>query len=229
MEHLHIALALFEECGDDLLLAATLADSAGMHGEGDRELDAWALANVRRACEILTNMDAPNRYGHALHYLGILLRRESEPGEAAGFLALGATRLEDVGDANCWAGATRYLTQCEAVLGDPDSAARRLVAVIDRLPVLPMRDVHEARTMDTAVEIFLASGDHERAVLALGTSLAAELPAEYGRVRDPELEALRQRVVHAICESETDRLTERGAAMATGDAVHQIRRWLLES
>ncbi len=229
-EHMNAALDGFEECGDRLLLAVTLTETAGVYGEGDRELDEWAMANVRRACAILTDIGSPYWYGHALFYMGVLLRYEGEYAEAVENLAMGASRLDDVGDPNCWAGASRTLASCEIHMGQIDSAAQRLGAVIDRMPVLPMQDIVKPRTLDVAVEWLLATGDAERAAITLGSALAPELPAEYNKRRAPELEELRHRVVVALgAPDEAERLIGEGRALGLDEALEQARRWLLES
>ena len=225
-EHLLTALEVFEECGDQMLLAATLADSAGMYGEGDRELDEWALANVRRACDIFAGLDSPNWYGHALYYRGILLHREGDYQEAVASLEMGARRLEDVGDVNCWAGAERALAKCEAALGDPDPARERLAAVIDRMPVLPMQEIAKPRTLDAVAELFLAEGRYDEAGITLGAALAAELPPEYQRQRNPELQDLRNKLVEVLGEAEAERLTGEGRSLALDAAIGQVRDWL---
>jgi predicted ATPase/class 3 adenylate cyclase/tetratricopeptide (TPR) repeat protein len=225
-EHLHTALEVFEEQGDQLLLAATLADSSGLYMKGDREQDEWVLSNVRRACEILSGMDSPNWYGHALYYLGILLRYEGEYVEAADLLAMGAVRLEDVGDVNCWGGASRWLARCEAALGQTDAARRRLVAVLDRMPVLPMQEMVKPRLLDAAAEVFLADGDHREAAVTLGAALAANLPDEYSTLRDPDLEVVRNRAVEALGENEVERLIAEGTSLGLDEALAFVREWL---
>ncbi len=229
-EHINAALDGFEECGDRLLLAVTLTETAGVYGEGDRELDEWALANVRRACAILTDIGSPYWYGHALFYMGVLLRYEGECAEAVENLAMGASRLDDVGDPNCWAGASRTLASCEIRMGQIDSAAQRLIAVIDRMPLLPMQDIVKPRTLDVVVEWLLANGNAERAAITLGSALAPELPAEYNKRRGPELEELRDRVVAALgATDEADRLIGDGRSLGLDEALDQARNWLLES
>jgi predicted ATPase/class 3 adenylate cyclase/tetratricopeptide (TPR) repeat protein len=225
-EHLLTALEVFEESGDQMLLAATLADSAGMYGEGDRELDEWALANVIRACEIFSGLDSPNWYGHALYYRGILLRYERDYREAIESLEMGARRLEDVGDVNCWAGALRALARCEAALGDTDPAQEKLAAVIDRMPVLPMQEITKPRTLDAAAELFLAERRYDEAGITLGAALAAELPAEYGRQRDPELQEVRDQLVEVLGESEVEDLTSAGESLGLDEALARTRTWL---
>jgi predicted ATPase len=227
-EHMLAALAGFEECGDRLLLAATLADSAGAYGEGDRDLDEWALGNVRRACAILADMGSPNWYGHALYYMGILLRYEGECAEAMENLAMGATRLDDVGDANCWAGASRTLASCEVRTGSTDSAADRLLAVIDRMPLLPMQEVAKPRTLDVAAELLFAVGSSARAAITLGSALAPEIPAEYNKRRLPELQALRDRLGEVLGVEEMERLVAEGDAFDLDDAIRTVRGWLQE-
>lgn len=222
-EHLHTAIAVFEEYGDQALLAATLADSAGLYGEGDREEDEWVLANVRRACAIFSEIDSPNWYGHSLYYLGILLRHEGEFAEAIEHLNMGAHRLEEVGDVNCWAGANRALARCETPLGYMDSARARLVAVIDRMPVLPMQDMAKPRTLDAAAELFLAAESFDRAGITLGAALAAELPAEYSKVRDPDLQAVRDTLHRAVGEAEVERLIAKGRAMSIDESLALAR------
>ncbi len=226
VEHLHTALEVFEEYGDRLLLAATLADSSGLYMEGDREQDLWALANVRRACAILAEMNSPNWYGHALYYLGVLLRYEGEYREAIDHLTMGAQRLEDVGDVNCWGGASRALARCEAALGQTEPARARLSAVIERMPVLPMQDIVKPRTLDTAAEVFSAMGTYDRAGIILGAALAAELPAEYSKVRDPELQIERSKVIEAIGETEAERRIAEGRAMNVDEALAVAHGWL---
>lgn len=226
-EHLHTALEVFEAYGDRLLLAATLADSSGLYLEGDREQDLWAIANVRRACEILSEMNSPNWYGHALYYLGVLLRYEGEYPEAIEKLTMGAQRLEDVGDVNCWGGASRALARCEAALGETAPARVRLSAVIDRMPVLPMQDIVKPRTLDTAAEVLLAMGTYDRAGVVVGAALAAELPAEYARVRDPDLQEARTRVIEAIGATEAERLIAEGKSMDIDAALGAIHEWLV--
>jgi predicted ATPase len=222
-EHLDTALEVFEQSGDRLLLAATLADSSGMYLEGDRELDLWALANVRRACDILSEMDAPNWYGHALMSLGAILRYEEETQEAKECLAQASTLLDDVGDANCWANSGRGLAKCEAVLGEVESAGRRVAAVIDRIPVLPMQEIHKPRTVDAAVVALLAGGNHELAGAALGTAMAADLPAEYQRIRVPELQEYREELEAAVGAEEAERLIDEGAAIGVDDMLERLR------
>lgn len=78
-------------------MALTLADSAGMHGEGDREFGEWALVNVRLVCDIFSGLDSPNWYGHAMYCKGILLHREGDHREAIGSLGEGRTSLGGCG------------------------------------------------------------------------------------------------------------------------------------
>ena len=225
-EHFRTALEVFDEYGDQALLAATLADSAGLYGEGDREEDEWALANVRRACQIFSELDSPNWYGHALYYLGILLLREGDYDQAIENLGAGAHRLEDVGDVNCWAGANRALAKCESAVGQTDPAAERLVAVIERMPVLPMQEIAKPRTLDAAAEVFLAAEQYEHAAITLGAALAAELPEEYGRVRDPDLQVVRDKLAETRGESETEGLIGEGRSLGLEAALENVRRWL---
>ena len=180
----------------------------------------------RRACEIYATIDSPNWYGHALYYLGILVRYEGDFAQAVENLTSGARRLEDVGDMNCWAGAIRHLATCEAALGQTGVASERLVAVIDSMPVLPMQEIVKPRTLDSAAEVLLVAERHDQAGVLLGAALAVELPAEYGTMRDPQLEAARRSLVEVVGESEAERLISEGGSLTIDDALAKAHGWL---
>ena len=207
-EHLNTALDLFEQTGDRLLLAATLADSSGLYFGGDPDDAQWALANVARACDILSEMDSPNWYGHALYYHGILLRFEGDIDEAATRLAKGLQLLDDVGDSNCWAGATRHLVACDNTSGDFDRAANRLDAVMERMPVLPMQEVHKPSTLDSMAETLMEAGKMADGIRLLGCSLAISLPEAV--IRPTHLERLRKRAIEEVGEEKAQSLFEEG-------------------
>ena len=137
-----------------------------------------------------------------------------------------ARRLEDVGDVNCWAGANRELAKCEATLGDPDPARERLSAVIERMPVLPMQEIAKPRTLDSAADVFFADGRYDEAGVTLGVALAAELPAEYQRQRDPELREMRDHLAHVLGEPRLRELTTQGESLGLDEALAQTRTWL---
>ena len=226
-EHLDTALEVFEASGDRLMLAATLADSAGVYFEDDPERSAWALNNVARACKILSELDSPNWYGHALYYHGILLRMEEEPEEAAHRLSHAAQLLNDVGDANCWAGATRHLVLCELTMGDVNSAATRVEEVMDRMPGLPMQDIHKISTLDAMGQTLLAAGRATEAGPLVGLSLATASPPE-SQVRPATLERLRERATDLLGANEAERLFQEGGELEVDDALERGRALIRE-
>jgi hypothetical protein len=67
---------------------------------------------------------------------------------------------------------------------------------------------------------------YDEAGITLGAALAAELPAEYQRRRDPELQELRDELVSAIGKAEAERLTAEGGSLALDTALGQVRGWL---
>ncbi len=223
-EHLDTALETFEAVGDQFLLAATLADSSGMYFEGEKE---WALANAAKACEILADMDSPNWYGHSLYYHGILLKFEEDIQAAATRLEHGARLLDDVGDANCWAGASRTLALCELELGDIQSAAGRIESTIQRIPVLPMQEVHKAAALDAIIETLLAVGRTEEGALLLGTSLV--IPSQPGAVvRPARQKEYRERTTELLGSTEAERLFEEGSTVDLDTALSRGRELLAE-
>lgn len=94
------------------------------------------------------------------------------------------------------------------------------------MPVVPMQEIAKPRSLDSAAEVFLAEGRYDEAGVTLGAALAAELPAEYQRQRDPELQEVRDKVVSAIGESEAERLIRQGESFGLEAAVEQIYGWL---
>lgn len=227
LEHLTTALDLFESCGDQAFASITLSESATLYMEGDRAQDEWVLDNVRRACEIYSSFDSPNWHGHALQILGILLRYEGEPAEAAENLAQAARMLDEVGDVNCWAVSTRSLARCEAAIGKFHEAAQRLALVIDRIPVLPMQSTSKARILDSAADVLQAWHRDTQAAVILGTCLAVEgLPEDFVSVRNRELGAVREAMVDRLSEADLDRLLNEGAALTVDEALAKVRAWL---
>ncbi|HSM43872.1 MAG TPA: adenylate/guanylate cyclase domain-containing protein [Acidimicrobiia bacterium] len=219
-DHYQKALETFEETGDRFLLAATLGESAGFYFKGDRDDAEWALANLARSCEILSEMDSPNWYGHALYYHGILLRFEEEIEEASSRLEQGSELLDEVGDANCWAGATRHLVACDLASGHLDRAAARLEAVMERMPVLPMQHLHKPSTLDAIAETLLEAGRSEDAGRLIGLSLSIPSDPE-AAIRPAHLESLRQRVSDLLGEDEAKQLYEQGASLELDEALEQ--------
>lgn len=226
-EHLDTALEVFEASGDRLMLAATLADSAGVYFEDDPERSAWALNNVDRACKILSELDSPNWYGHALYYHGIILRLEEDIEEAAHRLSHAAQLLNDVGDANCWAGATRQLVLCELAMGDVEGAANRLDAVLDRMPGLPMQDLHKISTLDAMAQTLLEAGRATEAGPLVGRSLATPSPPE-SQIRPATLERLREQSVDLLGEEDAQRLFREGEDLGMDDALERGRTLIRE-
>ena len=223
LEHVQAALDGFEEAGDQALLAATLGDSAGLWGQVD---EAWILGNLARAVEILGGMKVPYWHGHALLTLGSILEQRRDLERAADHLSEAAGHLEDMGDLNCWANATRRLATAEAALGSPGPARQRLAAVIDAMPSLPMVEVHAPRVLDAAAEVLLAAGHAERAAVALGRAEATELPIATIFPRGPRLDAVREGVTRRLGEEEAGRLRAEGAATSVDDALATVAGWL---
>ena len=226
-EHLDTALEVFEASGDRLMLAATLADSAGVYFEDDPVRSAWALGNVERACKILSELDSPNWYGHALYYHGILLRFAEDAEEATHRLGHAAHLLDGVGDANCWAGATRNLAACELVMGDVESAATRLDTVMDRMPVLPMQDVHKPSTLDTMAEILLHAGRAQDAAPLVGLALVTPSSPE-AQIRPATLDRIREQTLDLLGEEDAQRLFREGEKLGMDEALKRGRALIRE-
>jgi predicted ATPase/class 3 adenylate cyclase len=219
-EHSQAALDTFERAGDLALLAATLNDTGGtFYMTGDRER---GLDYNRRACEILACIDSPNWYGHALMLRGMLLTFEEEPTEASDQFAEAARLLDMVGDVNCWAASTRGLARCETALGDTNSAASRLLAILDRMPTLPMPEITKPRTLDAIAEALLVAGRLEEGGLLLGAAIAA--PFTPGAViRPAELEVIRTNAIEQLGEIEAERLFAEGAKLDLDGALERGR------
>ena len=228
-EHLFAALETFENYGDQGMLAATLTDSAGLYLEGDRAQDEWVLANVRRACEIFSStFDSPNWYGHALQTMGLLLRYEGEYAEAAENLVQAAQMLEEVGDVNCWGVSTRSLARCEAAIGKVEEAAQRLVPVIDRIPVLPMQATSKVRILDSSADVLQASHRDSEAAVVLGACLAVDdMPEEYARTRNTDMDVVRDALAGRLNEDDLERFVEEGRALTVDEALVKVRAWLV--
>ena len=217
-EHGKAALDAFDRAGDPALLAATLNDTGGtLYVIGDRKR---GLEYNQRACEILAEMDSPNWYGHALMLRGMLLSFEKEPAEAVPHFVEAARLLDMVGDVNCWATSTRGLARCETALDDTASASRRLLAVLDRMPTMPMPEVTKPRTLDAIAETVLAAGHSEVGGMLLGAAIAAPFSPE-AVIRPIELEAIRVSAVEQLGESEAERLCARGAELDVDAALER--------
>lgn len=223
-DHMNAALEIFETFGDRVLLAATLADSAGIYFLGEDDESQWALHNARRACDIFAEVDSSSWHGHALLTLGMILVSEGEHLEARETLATAAHLFEQIGDVNCWANSTRYVAKSEVAMGDTASAAAFITAVIERIPSLPMPEVGKPRTLDIAAEVLLASGRTEEGGLLVGTALAHPVPASV--IRPPELEKIRQTAVELIGDDEAARLFQTGGNLDIDDALDRALGWL---
>jgi predicted ATPase/class 3 adenylate cyclase len=224
-EHAQAALDVFEAAGDIAILGATLNDAAGyFYFTGDK---ARGLEMSRRACEIFSEIDSPNWYGHALMLRGMLLKLEAAPDEAKAHLLQAANLLDLVGDVNCWANSTRGVVRCDVALGGIGSAAPRLLEVLDRMPTLPMHDVAKPRTLDAVAEMAIAAGLHKDGGVLLGTALAAPFPPE-SVLRPAELEEIRSKAVEHLGAAEAERLFEAGAALSLDEALERGRQLLVD-
>lgn len=224
-EHGQAALDVFEEADDLAMLAATLNDRAGsLYVTGERER---ALEYSRRACDILADVDSPNWYGHALQLNGMLLNLEGEPAAARSRLAESARLLDMVGDVNCWGNSTRGLARCDTALGDTSNAAELLLAVLDRMPAMPMPEITKPRTLDAIAALALAVGRTEDGGRLLGASLAA--PFDPGAfIRQAELDGMRSQSIERLGEGEAERLFVAGAEIGVDAALEQGRQVLVE-
>jgi hypothetical protein len=224
-EHGNAALAAFEQAGDPALLAATLNDTGGtLYVTGDRER---GLDYNLRACEILAGMDSPNWYGHALMLRGMLLSLEKEPAEAMPQFAEAARLLDMVGDVNCWGTSSRGLARCETALGDTSSSASRLLAILDRMPTMPMPEITKPRILDAIAELVVAAGELEEGGVLLGAAVAA--PFTPGAIiRPKELEQIRADAVARLGESGVERLLAQGAELELDEALDRGRQVLLD-
>lgn len=223
LEHVTTAIDLFESTGDDALLAATLADSLGLWGRADEE---WLVGNLRKSVAILSGMQVPYWYGHALMTYGSLLTRQHAYRDAVPLLAEAAVHLGDCGDVNCWATSSRALAQCEAELGDPERAARRTAEVIESLPILPMIEVHVPRTLDTAAHVLERCGRPHEAALLLGKAVATEFPVATIWSRDDLQQQIRSALVEDLGTGDVDRLGAEGAASDARVLLRQAAAWL---
>jgi len=222
-EHVDSALELFEAAGDRALLAATLSDSAGLWGQAD---ESWIMGNMRRAVEMLSELDVPYWHGHALMTLGAFLNQEEDYEAAAGYLDEAILHLGDCGDVNCWASSSRGMALAETELGQPDRAGTRVAAVIETLPILPMPEIHTPRTLDLAARVLQVGGQHERAALVLGRALATELPGSTLFPREQGQEEIRMALVNELGDDEVARLGAEGAATETDELLGKARGWL---
>jgi tetratricopeptide (TPR) repeat protein len=219
-EHLEVALELFEDVGDTALLAATLGDSAGLWGQGD---DEWILGNLHRAAELLSEIEVPYWYGHVLMVLGALLERHGEHEEARQYLSEAVVHLGDCGDVNCWANTSRSLASAEAALGDPVGAGSRVVEVIEKMPILPMPEIHKPRTLDMAAKLLLANGQFGDSAVLLGRAEATELSVPLLYPREEMHLEIREGLVAALGDDEASQLMEKGKAMELDEALELAR------
>jgi hypothetical protein len=224
-EHLDVALDVFEEAGDKAMLAATLGETATLLGQGQ---DDWIMENLRRAVEIFAGIQVPYWQGHALMVLGILLQGSGDDAGSVERLAEGARHLEDCGDLSCWATSSRYLASAEARLGAPESAKRRLAAVVEQLPILPMQEIARPRTLDSTAEVLLAAGAPDRAAVVLGRAMATKYTSATIFKREPLHEAVGSGIREAIGDEETARLMAEGEALDVDETLGKALAWLQE-
>jgi hypothetical protein len=158
--------------------------------------------------------------------LGSILEQSGELETAAAYLSEAAGHLEDMGDMNCWANASRRLSTAEAALGWPDAARTRLVAVIEAMPILPMHEVAKPRTLDAAAEVLLAAGLVEQAAIALGRAEATELPVSTIFSRSDRHDRTREEITRRLGIDETKRLMDDGAALGVDGSLAKIAGWL---
>ncbi len=224
-EHNQAALDIFEQAGDLAMLAATLNDTGGyLYLTGERER---GLEQNLRACEILADLDSPNWYGHALQLRGTLLRLENEPADAMAPFIEAARLLDMVGDVNCWGNSTRGLARCETALGETSAAAGRLLAVLDRMPAMPMPETTKPRVLDAVAELAIAAGRPKDGGVLLGAALAAPFDPE-AVIRPVELEAIRSAALAQLGDAEADRLFAEGARLDVDTALERGRLVLSE-
>ncbi len=223
LEHVRVALASFEACGDQALLAATLGDSVALWGRADED---WLMGNLLRSVEILASMQVPYWYGHALLTLGTILGTKGEHDAASEHLSLAAGHLEEMGDLNCWASASRRQASADAARGVPDPARAAMTAAIDALPLLPMPEVHTPRNLDTAAEVLLAAGLDEEAAFTLGRATATDFPVSTIFPREPAQAAVKAELVRRLGEDAVARRMADGAAAGADDALGRIAAWL---
>jgi predicted ATPase/class 3 adenylate cyclase len=221
--HVDTALRLFEEVGDRALLAATLGDSGGLWGQAD---EAWLMGNMRRSVQILEELEVPYWYGHALMGLGAFLNVREEYEEAAAYLSTAVPHLGDCGDVNCWASSSRGLAHAEGELGRPQPAAGRIAAVIEKLPILPMVELHVPRTLDQAARVLQLGGRFDQAAVVLGTALATEFPSDTIFSRDELHERIRSALEERFDPAELERLMEEGGACDSDEVLRRARTWL---
>ncbi len=225
-EHLYRAIELFEEAGDRALLGATLDMTGGL---GDLISEDQIMANIRRGVDLLKSVDVPYWLAHALQNLGHrLLNLHGEAAEAAELLSEARGLLQDCGDLHCWAGTSRVLSQAETVLGMYHAPARRIIEVIDSLPVLPFGDTHLPWTLDDCARVLLVAGEEEKAAIALGKADAVPLPGEAFIPRDQVQNWTRRPLAERLGDAEMNRLLAEGAALDTDEALQTFRGWLLE-
>lgn len=223
-EHFSAALDVFESKGDVALLGATLNDASGhVYLGGDRER---ALEMSRRAIEIYAELDSPNWYGHILQTSAMLLSLEgaAEMRTAMERASEAAGLLDTVGDVSCWATSNRIVAKCEVGLDETEATPSRLLAILDRMPVLPMQELAIPRTVDRIAELLLHRGRPSEGAVLLGHSQTSE-PSE-SQIRALELEEIRARAREVLGATEADRLMAEGAALDVDEVLEQAREWL---
>lgn len=123
------------------------------------------------------------------------------------------------------ASSSRQLALCETAAGRVGRAASLLDSVLDRMPVLPMQEVHKPSTLDAIAEALLAAGRHEVGGTLLGTSLATASVPE-ATIRPAHLEELRERATELLGEDHAEELFALGAELELDEALergHAVR------
>ena len=222
-EHVEAALAAFDAVGDQALLAATLSDSASLLGQAD---DAWVMANVERAVEILGDMRVPYWHGHALLVLGALTGRQGRLDEASGQLSDAAVDLQAMGDLNCWASALRRKATIDADRGEPKVARHALADAIEALPLLPMAEVHTPLDLDAAAKVLAAAGLDAEAAFTLGRAMAIELTVPVLVPREPLHEAVGRQLEERLGAARYATLVAEGEGGDVTATVDKVLGWL---
>lgn len=223
LEHFEAAVAGFERLGDEVFLSIPLTMTTGVIGSMGND---WVVEKLRRAVEITERIGIPLWRGHARFFLGVMLSMRGDDAAAIEPIAAGAKDLEECGDLNCWAGASRRQAMAEAALGAPDDARRRLGRVLEALPSLPMRDLQRIRLVDAMTSVLVSAGEHERAAVALGLAEANELAVSLAAGRG--LDSLRLDIVEVLGETKTAELAAEGAAWSLDEGVAVLEGWMKE-
>lgn len=221
LEHFDAAVAGFESLGDEAFLSIPLTMTIGVIGSMGND---WVVDKLRRAVEITERIGVPLWRGHARFFLGAMLGMGGDDAAAIEPIAAGAKDLEECGDLNCWAGASRRQAIAEAALGAPDDARRRLGRVLEALPTLPMQELQKIRLVDAMTYVLFSAGECERAAVALGVAEANELSVSPAAGRG--LDRLRHDIVEELGETRTTELAAEGASLGLEKGLETLSDWL---